>query len=82
MKRMLYMAVLVLICIFSASCNKEKTCACTYEYKYTDDPNTYTIKREIKVDRGSCEDIDGLYDDNIPNGNAKYHVVNCKDIED
>ena len=58
MKRALYIiGIMVVIGLLTTSCKKEKTCACKYERKYADDVNTYSFQLEIKIDKGSCEDI-------------------------
>ena len=58
MKKGIFISV-ILACVglLLASCNKEKTCSCMYERMYGGDDNIYAINVEVKIDKGSCEDI-------------------------
>ena len=65
-KTFFILGLLVVAMAFTTSCKKEKTCACVYERKYADDENTYVFNIEVKIDKGSCEDITSFGISDLP----------------
>ena len=81
MKKTLYIVCLLLIIGFTAtSCKKEKTCECKYERTYAGDENVYTFNLEVKIDKGSCEDISG-YSTTDRAGLTFTTTTSCKEKE-
>ena len=58
MKRFLYiLGFVIVVGLMATSCNKEKVCECKYTRSYADDQNIYSFQLEVKIDKGSCDDI-------------------------
>ena len=80
MRKALYIIAMVALVGFTAtSCKKEKTCACVYERTYADDENIYTFNIEVKIDRGSCEDITYFGLSDLP---GEYFQTSCTKKEE